>query len=112
MIEALSIVWYTTRHKEILIQSCKKQFTKLEFLDKIEIIILSYFIEGRKCNYHMDPSDKQVSKVYRKLITSDDFKAYIIYEKLNDQMRIKIKTKLTQNGSVRANTLLHKLQGF
>jgi hypothetical protein len=60
----------------------------------------------------MDPSDKQVSKVYRKLITSDDFKAYIIYEKLNDQMKIKIKTKLTQNGSVRANMLLNKLQNF
>ncbi len=60
----------------------------------------------------MDPIDKEASKIYRKLITSDDFKAYILYEKLNDQMRMKIISKLNQNGSVRANILLKKLEKF
>jgi len=60
----------------------------------------------------MDPSDKKISKLYRKLITSDDYKAYILYERLNDQMRTKVKMKLTQNGSVRANYLLKRLENL
>ncbi|WP_078548841.1 hypothetical protein [Litchfieldia alkalitelluris] len=60
----------------------------------------------------MDPSDKEASKIYRKLITSDDFKAFILYEKLNTQMRMKVMTKLNQNGSSQANVLLKKLEKF
>jgi hypothetical protein len=54
--------------------------------------------------------DKKVSKIYRKMLTSNEIKAVIIYEKLSDELKFTIKNKLNQNGSKRAKDLLHRLQ--
>jgi hypothetical protein len=44
------------------------------------------------------------------MLTSNEIKAVIIYEKLSDELKFTIKNKLNQNGSKRAKDLLHRLQ--
>ncbi|MBM7587058.1 hypothetical protein JOC86_003610 [Bacillus pakistanensis] len=53
-----------------------------------------------------DPSSKKVSKIYRKLVTSNEVKAYLIYERLNDEMKAKLREKLKENQSASSQHLL------
>ncbi|MCP3739325.1 hypothetical protein [Rossellomorea sp. BNER] len=53
-----------------------------------------------------DPSSKKVSKIYRKLVTSNEVKAYLIYERLNDDMKAKLREKLKENQSASSQHLL------
>lgn len=58
----------------------------------------------------MDIEDKRLSKLYRKILTSNDSKAYFIFEKQNPETKRMLKSKLRQNGSNQALTLLNKLE--
>jgi hypothetical protein len=58
----------------------------------------------------MDNYQKTVSKVYRRIVTSNEVKAYMIFERLDEDLKGKIKLKLNQNGSGQALMLLKKLQ--
>ncbi|WP_181833087.1 hypothetical protein [Bacillus taeanensis] len=44
------------------------------------------------------------------MITSNDVKAFMIFEKLNSNMKVMLRKKLGQNGSERASHLLKMLQ--
>jgi hypothetical protein len=54
--------------------------------------------------------EKKLSKIYRKLLTSNELKALLIYHDLSDDFKRKIKMMLNQNGSRRALDLLNRLQ--
>lgn len=58
----------------------------------------------------MGLEDKRVSKIYRKIVTSNEIKAYGIYERLDEDMKEAVIGKLTQNGSHKANEMLEKLK--
>lgn len=58
----------------------------------------------------MDDDDKRVSKLYRKILTSNEIKAFMLYENLNSETKVKIKNKMMQNGSAQANQILKQLQ--
>jgi hypothetical protein len=55
-------------------------------------------------------SEQNISKLYRRMITSNDVKAFMIFEKLNTNMKVMLRKKLGQNGSERASHLLKMLQ--
>lgn len=57
----------------------------------------------------MDSEDKRLSKLYRKMLTSNESKAFFIFEKLNPETKRQLKGKLKQNGSKQAIHLLEKL---
>lgn len=54
--------------------------------------------------------EKKLSKIYRKMLTSNELKATLIYHELSDDFKRKIKKMLTQNGSRGALDLLERLQ--
>jgi hypothetical protein len=61
-------------------------------------------------SFTMQSNSKVVSKIYRRLVTSNEAKAYMIFEKLDDELKFKVRKKLDQNGSKQAIDLLKKLQ--
>lgn len=58
----------------------------------------------------MDDSDKRVSKTYRKILTSNEAKAFMVYENLTEEMKQKVRKKMLLNGSKKAQHILNKLQ--
>jgi hypothetical protein len=54
--------------------------------------------------------EKKLSKIYRRMLTSNELKAILIYADLSDEIKKKIKLMLNQNGSKRALDLLQRLQ--
>lgn len=51
----------------------------------------------------------KVSKIYRKLITSNEVKAFMIFEKLDGELKQQVRRKLGQSRSKQALDLLKKL---
>lgn len=60
----------------------------------------------------MDESEKRISKLYRKLVTSNEVKAFLVFEKCDDESKRKLLYKLESNGSEQAKYILSKLQNI
>ncbi|WP_228409585.1 hypothetical protein [Radiobacillus deserti] len=60
----------------------------------------------------MGDDDKRVSKLYRKVMTSNEMKAFLILEKCDDAIKKELKLKLERNGSTRARDMLERLQNI
>lgn len=60
----------------------------------------------------MDDSEKRISKLYRKLVTSNEVKAFLVFEKCDEEIKQKLKHKLSSNGSKQAKHILSKLQNI
>lgn len=60
----------------------------------------------------MDESEKRISKLYRKLVTSNEVKAFLVFEKCDDESKRKLLYKLESNGSEQAKHILSKLQNI
>ncbi|MBB6451861.1 osmotically-inducible protein OsmY [Salirhabdus euzebyi] len=57
----------------------------------------------------MDVEDKKVSKMYRKILTSNEVIGLMAYQNMDGAMQEKVRQKMLQNGSVSARTILNKI---
>ena len=58
----------------------------------------------------MTKREKGISKVYRKIVTSNEVKAFLIFEKCDEEMKEKLKRKLENNGTEQTRHILNRLQ--
>ncbi|WP_138416674.1 hypothetical protein [Aquibacillus sediminis] len=58
----------------------------------------------------MGASERGVSKLYRKLVTSSDVKAFLIFEKCDESTKQILKEKLAKANSTNAQDILKKIQ--
>ncbi len=56
----------------------------------------------------MDPEERKLSKLYRRLLTANEVKAILVFEKLDDHTKERVRKKCIDNGSTRAISLLSK----
>ena len=56
--------------------------------------------------------NRRVSKLYRKVITSNELKAFLILENCNEETKELVKQKLEQNNTEHAKLLLSKIQNL
>lgn len=60
----------------------------------------------------MDDGEKRISKLYRKIVTSNEVKAFLVFEQCDDEIKVKLKKKLQDNDSEQARHVLSKLQNI
>jgi hypothetical protein len=58
----------------------------------------------------MDVDDKRISKLYRKILTSDEIIGLMTFQKLDKETQKKVREKMIENGSVTARKMLMQLQ--
>ncbi|MBU8905310.1 hypothetical protein [Desertibacillus haloalkaliphilus] len=57
----------------------------------------------------MDTDERKLSKLYRKIVTSDETKAILLYGRLDDELKERVRKRCIQNGSERAIQLLNQI---
>ncbi|SES96937.1 hypothetical protein SAMN05421676_102239 [Salinibacillus kushneri] len=57
----------------------------------------------------MDEEEKRVSKMYRRILTSDETKGLITFQRLDKSTQEKVKSKMVQNGSSSAYKILKRI---
>ncbi|QGH34627.1 hypothetical protein GI584_11545 [Gracilibacillus salitolerans] len=57
----------------------------------------------------MVDDEQSVSKLYRKVLTSSEVKAFLILEKCDDELKQELMKKLEENDSVKARVMIKRL---
>ncbi|MFD2655514.1 hypothetical protein [Gracilibacillus thailandensis] len=60
----------------------------------------------------MVDDERDVSKLYRKIITSNEMKAFLIIEKCDEELKQRLMSKMENNGSQNTKDMLQKLQRY
>ncbi|MCT2536543.1 hypothetical protein NC661_03210 [Aquibacillus koreensis] len=58
----------------------------------------------------MATKQRSISKLYRKLVTSNEMKAFLIFEKCDESTKEILKKKLSEADSNQAKNILNKIQ--
>ncbi|MRG86872.1 hypothetical protein [Salinibacillus xinjiangensis] len=58
----------------------------------------------------MDVEDKRVSRMYRRILTSNETKGLITFQRMDKSMQEKVKQKMVQNGSDSAHKILKRIE--
>ncbi len=60
----------------------------------------------------MSTKNRSISKLYRKIVTSNEVKAYLIFENCDEPTKEILKKKLSEANSYQAQNLLKKVQNI